>query len=66
MYVDQHSKWRTSIPFLFGCPVYTSIRVGHASLFERACSVSDVVMPTAKQTLLAVLIVVVFFLGVVS
>ena len=27
--------------FLFDCPVYTSIRAGHASLFQHACSVSD-------------------------
>ena len=27
--------------FLFDCPMYSSIRSSHASLFQRACSVSD-------------------------
>lgn len=27
--------------FMFGCPLYTSIRADHASLFQHACSVSD-------------------------
>ena len=27
--------------FLFDCPVYSSLRASHASLFQQACSVSD-------------------------